>query len=155
MFVCFLFLDVCNYISEITEHYSALTVYRLSLKSYSPNASNEIVHTKHIKEILGGANCLIFLWCSISAFSGSALFWRCAWKLLDPLLFFLFLGGGFTTPNVCIITGMTLNFCSSCSSSTCYFLIFSCAFFLISPSTGIAISISTSSPCQPPLCLDG
>lgn len=31
---------------------------------------------------------------------------------------------GFTTPNVCIITGMTLNFCSSCSSSTCYFLIF-------------------------------
>lgn len=94
MFVCFLFLDVCNYISEITEHYSALTVYRLSLKSYSPNASNEIVHTKHIKEILGGANCLIFLWCSISAFSGSALFWCCAWKLLDPLLFFLFFGGG-------------------------------------------------------------
>lgn len=61
--------------------------------------------------------------------------------------FWGFLGGGVfrvTTPNVCIITGMTLNFCFSCSSSPCYLLIFSCAFFLISPSTGIAISISTS-----------
>lgn len=150
-----MFLDVCNYISEITEHYSALTVYRLSLKSYSPNASNEIVHTKHIKEILGGGKLF-----NISLVQYISFFWFCTLLMLcletvGPTSVFSFFGGGFTTPNVCIITRMTLNFCSSCSSSTCYFLIFSCAFFLISPSTGIAISISTSSPCQPPLCLDG
>lgn len=94
MFVCFLFLDVCNYISEITEHYSALTVYRLSLKSYSPNASNEIVHTKHIKEILGGGKLF-----NISLVQYISFFWFCTLLMLcletvGPTSVFSFFWGG-------------------------------------------------------------